>query len=51
MMTAPGTRRIGDATVTPTEESSGPAYRPHDLLATWDGAVLDEHPDDVDFVL
>ncbi len=35
--------RIGQATVTRIEELLGPAFRPEDLLATWDPTVLEEH--------
>lgn len=35
--------RIGEATVTRIEELLGPAFRPQDLLATWDPAVLEKH--------
>ena len=37
------TWRIGEATVTRIEELLGPAFRPQELLATWDPAVLEEH--------
>jgi glyoxylase-like metal-dependent hydrolase (beta-lactamase superfamily II) len=37
------TWQIGEATVTRIEELLGPAYRPQELLATWDPSVLEEH--------
>jgi len=37
------TWQIGQATVTRIEELLGPAFRPEELLATWDPAVLEEH--------
>ncbi|GES53583.1 MBL fold metallo-hydrolase [Rhizobium sp. NBRC 114257] len=40
---SPATWRIGEATVTRIEELLGPAFRPNELLASFDQAVLDEH--------
>lgn len=37
------TWRIGEAIVTRIEELLGPAFRPQELLATFDRAVLEEH--------
>jgi glyoxylase-like metal-dependent hydrolase (beta-lactamase superfamily II) len=35
--------QIGQVTVTRIEELHGPSFRPEDLFATWDPAVLEEH--------